>query len=58
MMSAGGLRDIQCGAVSEVVDSHQHHFEERAVFVGRGVMTVGANETNTHGHTHTSEHNR
>ena len=55
MMSAGGVaRLVMPGGV----DSHQHHFEERAVFVGRGVMTVGANETNTHGHTHTSEHNR
>ena len=39
-------------------NTHQHHFEERAVFVGGGVRAVGANETNTHGHAHTSEHNR
>ena len=25
-------------------DTHQHHFEERAVFVGRGVRAVGTNE--------------
>ena len=25
-------------------DSHQHHFEKRAVFVGRGVRAVGTNE--------------
>ena len=25
-------------------DSHQHHFEERAVFVGCGVRAVGTNE--------------
>ena len=29
-------------------DSHQHHFEKRAVFVGRGVMAVGTNESNTY----------
>ena len=27
-------------------DSHQHNFDERAVFVGCGVMAVGTNETN------------
>lgn len=27
-------------------DSHQHHFEERAVFVGCGVRAVGTNESN------------
>ena len=25
-------------------DTHQHHFEERAVFAGGGVMAVGTNE--------------
>ena len=25
-------------------DSHQHHFSETPVFVGRGVMAVGTNE--------------
>lgn len=29
-------------------DSHQHHFEERAVFVGCGVRAVGTNESNTY----------
>ena len=29
-------------------DSHQHHFEKRAIFVGRGVMAVGTNESNTY----------
>lgn len=29
-------------------DTHQHHFEERAVFVGRGVRAVGTNESNTY----------
>ena len=32
----------------ERADSHQHHFEERAVFVGRGVRAVGTNESNTY----------
>ena len=27
---------------------YQHHFEERAVFVGRGVRAVGTNESNTY----------
>ena len=26
-------------------DSHQHHFEKRAVFVGCGVRAVGTKET-------------
>ena len=34
--------------VGEIVDSHQHHFEERAVFVGCGVRAVGTNESNTY----------
>ena len=29
-------------------DSHQHHFEERAVFAGCGVRAVGTNESNTY----------
>ena len=29
-------------------DSHLHHFEKRAVFVGCGVRAVGTNETNTY----------
>ena len=30
----------------DMSDTHQHHFEERAVFVGRGVRAVGTNESN------------
>lgn len=26
------------------LDSHQHHFEERAVFAGGGVMAMGTKE--------------
>ena len=29
-------------------DSHQHHFEKRAVFAGCGVRAVGTNESNTY----------
>ena len=29
---------------ANVRDSHQHHFEERAVFVGCGVRAMGTNE--------------
>ena len=29
-------------------DTHQHHFEERAVFAGGGVRAVGTNESNTY----------
>ena len=29
-------------------DTHQHHFEERALFVGCGVRAVGTNESNTY----------
>ena len=29
-------------------DTHQHHFEKRAVFVGCGVRAVGTNESNTY----------
>ena len=32
--------------------THQHHFEERAVFVGRGMRAVGTNESNTYRRTH------
>lgn len=32
----------------EYSDSHQHHFEERAVFVGCGVRAVETNESNTY----------
>ena len=31
-------------------DTHQYHFEERAVLAGCGVMGVGANETNASVH--------
>ena len=30
--------------------THQHHFEENHVFVGYGMMGVGANETDSHQH--------
>lgn len=30
------------------IDSHQHNFEERAVFAGCSVRAVGTNETNTY----------
>ena len=30
------------------MDTHQHHYEERAVFAGCGVRAVGANESNTY----------
>ena len=41
---------ISSGLVLQCVghDTHQHHFEERAVFVGCGVRAVGANESNTY----------
>lgn len=29
-----------------IAESHQHHFEERPVFAGCGVIREGANETN------------
>ena len=32
-------------------DSHQHHFTETPVFVGCGVMGVGANRANMFGRT-------
>lgn len=32
------------GEGNDLIDTHQHHFEERAVFVGGGVMAVGTNE--------------
>ena len=31
-----------------IAESHQHHFEERAVFAGCGVRAVGTNETDTY----------
>lgn len=35
--------------VAELVrDTHQHHFSETPVFVGRGVRAVGTNESNTY----------
>ena len=37
---------VCCAIVILWRDSHQHHFEERAVFAGRGVRAVGTNETN------------
>ena len=30
------------------IDSHQHHFEKRAVFAGCGVRAVGTNESNVY----------
>ena len=30
----------------EIGDSHQYHFEKRAVFSGGGVRAMGTNETN------------
>lgn len=39
----GGFRNAYSGVAR---DSQQHHFEERAVFVGCGGRAVEVNETN------------